>query len=61
MCADCRYWLTREAFEDHGLRFAPCALRPDRVVTDKRVPGGKVLQAYATQDTYACAKFERPE
>ena len=59
MCRDCQHWSTREAFTEHGTRFAPCALKPDRVVADSRVAGGKVLQAYVAGETYECPRFER--
>ena len=58
MCKDCRHWKTFEGFESHGLRFAPCALKPDKVIQDRRVHGGRDLQSYVTEATYECAKFQ---
>lgn len=57
MCRDCRHWITREAFDSQGLRFAPCALKPDRIVKDRRTPTGTDLQAYVTEAGFECAQF----
>lgn len=57
MCADCQHWKRREAFEAQGLQFAPCALRPDVLVRDRRFEGERDLQAYVTQSTYRCERF----
>ncbi len=59
MCRDCSHWKRREMFTSHGLQFAPCTLKPDRMVTDKRDPRGVVEQAYVMQDSYACGRFEK--
>jgi len=61
VCRNCQHWNRREAFEERGTRFAPCALMPDRQVADRRLPGGKEWQAYVMGETYACAKFEKAE
>lgn len=57
MCKDCEHWKRSEAYQAQGLRFAPCALEPDRIVTDSRIIGGFDLQAYVMQDTYECRRF----
>ena len=61
MCIDCQHWKRREAFEADGLVFAPCTLKPDRMVQDKRVAGGRTEQAYRTQSTYECRRYEKAE
>ena len=57
MCKDCRHWKRHEGYVAMDLVFAPCALKPDRVVPDRRDPRGWVEQAYATQDTYECGRY----
>lgn len=59
MCSDCQHWKRREAYEEGGLTFAPCALRPDIWVKDSRVREGRVRQEYATQSTYTCERFQQ--
>lgn len=57
MCRDCRHWKAEEAFLERETRFAPCALKPDRLVPDRRLPGGKAFQAYVASETYECERF----
>lgn len=57
MCQDCVYWQRAQAHRSNGLLFAPCALKPDTVVRDRRMPRGLDLQAYVTAAAYVCAKF----
>lgn len=57
MCQECQHWKRYEAFNDRGIDFAPCALKPDRVVMDRRVPGGTDWQAYVTSATFECGSF----
>jgi hypothetical protein len=60
MCRDCPHWKRNEAFTDHG-RWAPCALKPDKVVQDRRMPVGMERQAYVTSETYECREFVREQ
>ena len=57
MCRDCRHWRRGEARDDFGTYFAPCALKPDVTVRDKRLPGGLDVQAYLVSETYDCRRF----
>lgn len=58
MCRDCQHWRRRAAYEEYGIRWAPCALKPDHVVVDRRVPGGKESVGYVTDAIYTCSRFE---
>ena len=57
MCRDCPNWCRQAIIVEHGDSFASCALKPDRFVRDKRVPGGLVEQADRTSATYECKDF----
>lgn len=57
MCRDCQHWQHHEVEELGGLRFARCALRPERIIRDRRRPTGTDIQAYVTQDSYACDSY----
>jgi hypothetical protein len=57
MCRDCRHWRRHEARDDYGVLFAPCALKPDVMVRDKRMPNGVDVQAYVTSESYRCTRF----
>lgn len=57
MCATCKHWERHRSFVEHDTRFAPCALRPDMTVPDRRTPSGREVQAYVMSETYECGKF----
>ena len=57
MCRDCQHWDERAAYSDY-VRFAPCRLKPDTNVKDRRVPRGYTEQRYRMSETYECMKFE---
>ncbi len=57
MCRDCPHWRRLAGWRAPDGDFAPCALKPDRYVDDRRAPGGKTLQAYVTSATYLCKDF----
>lgn len=59
MCKTCKFWQVAEAYDAAGIMVAPCALKPDMMVKDRRVPGGLILQAYVTQDDYECVRYEK--
>jgi hypothetical protein len=59
MCRDCRHWGRHRARLDFGVRFAPCALMPDKLVKDSRNPSGLADQSYTASETYVCTRFER--
>lgn len=61
MCAKCLHWKADVAQDIGGLRFAPCALVPDKDVPDNRVPSGFVTAAYVMQGTYTCNRFTQKE
>lgn len=58
MCRECRFRKTAEAFTDRGVSYAPCSLRIDRWVPDKRRPEGRDWQAYVMTEDYVCSAFE---
>lgn len=59
MCRDCHWWHqdSPDAFRDGWSQWVPCALKPDKVVVDKRVLGGFDRQAYVMSETYECKLF----
>lgn len=61
MCRDCRHWKRSESHTDHGTLFAPCWLKPDRIVSDKRAPGGNVEQGYVMAGDYVCGSYRKME
>lgn len=57
-CASCRYWWGHSAFKDNsGTRYAPCDLKPDKVVRDRRYPSRTDVQSYLCSETYSCPAF----
>ena len=59
MCRDCKNWQPSLGYMHFGVRFAPCALKPDTRVKDTRDVNGEVEQAYRMSETYKCNSFSK--
>jgi hypothetical protein len=58
LCSTCKHWLKEQSFLHGSTRFAPCALKPDKMVKDTRLISKTVEQNYRTSWTYTCPKHE---
>ena len=61
MCRDCRHWRVERVIIADGIAFAPCALKPDKLVRDRRTRDGLEEQTYRMASTYVCKQFSAQE